>query len=120
MNPSETQNMYLRLGVEKGADYNKIKKAYRKYALYWHPDRNQDKKKSHIEFIAVSEAFEILSRKSDKRPFKNYQASPKNKEGTYEYYNELFKKIFGEDSIYLNKMSPELRTIIEIFKKFGM
>ncbi len=125
MNPSETSDMYLRLGIKKGASYDELKKAYRKAALEWHPDRNADKEKSHIEFVAVSEAFKILSNelknknKSD-RDSDSYDFHSDKKEGTYEYYDELFRKIFGEDSIYMKTMSPELRTIIEMFKKFRM
>lgn len=125
MNPSETLDMYLRLGIKKGASYDELKKAYRKAALEWHPDRNTDKEQSHIEFVAISEAFEILSKKLKNKnksdsDLNNYDFHSDKKEGTYEYYDELFRKIFGEDSIYTKTMSPELKTIIEMFKRFRM
>lgn len=119
--PSETSNMYLRLGIEKGADYEELKEAYRKAALYWHPDRNTDKEKSHIEFIAISEAFEILSDKLNKsNAVEDYDYEEDlDKEKIYEYYEKLFRRIFKNSNFY-KKMNPELRTIIEIFRQFGM
>ncbi len=107
--PSEIHDPYLRLGVNPNASYEEIKKAYRKLALYWHPDRNKDKKRSHIEFIAVSEAFDILSKK---------QNNLKSSKGTYKYYDELFKKFFDEDIFSSMKVNDEVRAILEIFKEF--
>ncbi len=116
MNPSETSDMYLRLGIKKDASYEEIKEAYRKAALHWHPDRNTDKEKSHLEFIAVSEAFEVLSKRvrKDESPKKSDE---ENK--TYEYYDKLFREIFKDDSIYYNA-SPQLKMIIDLVKEFKL
>ena len=58
---------YKVLGVNRDADEDAIKKAYRKLALKWHPDRNQGKKEeAEKQFKAISEAYEVLSDK-DKR-----------------------------------------------------
>ncbi len=119
--PSEISDFYLRLGVRREATYDEIKKAYRKAALYWHPDKNPSRKeRAHIEFIAVSEAFEVLSDKlsSSINNIPKDNSYSDKKEGTYEYYNELLRKIFEEDSIFLKEMSPELQIIIELFKRF--
>lgn len=114
--PSEISDMYERLGIERNADYEELKEAYRKAALHWHPDRNTDKEKSHLEFIAVSEAFEnISSRLNKKKP----RTEDSGKEKGYDYYDELFREIFNDDSIYYNA-SPQLRMIIELFKKFKL
>ncbi|CAO3613742.1 unnamed protein product [Cunninghamella blakesleeana] len=59
------KNYYDILGVSKTADDNEIKKAYRKQALKWHPDRNKDNvEKAKEKFQEVSEAFEVLSDKN--------------------------------------------------------
>jgi DnaJ family protein B protein 4 len=56
------KDYYKILGVDKGANDDQLKKAYRKMALKWHPDRNQDKKEKAEEmFKEVNEAFEVLS-----------------------------------------------------------
>ena len=60
------RDYYEVLGVEKGADLEAIKKAYRKMAMKYHPDRNPDNKEAEEKFKEVGEAYEILS-DDDKR-----------------------------------------------------
>jgi len=57
---------YELLGVPRSADTEEIKKAYRKLALKYHPDRNQGSKEAEERFKEVTEAYEVL-RDSDKR-----------------------------------------------------
>ena len=57
---------YQLLGVPRGADTEEIKKAYRKLALQYHPDRNQGSKESEERFKEVTQAYEVL-RDPDKR-----------------------------------------------------
>lgn len=52
---------YETLGISKNVSEEEIKKAYRKMALKYHPDRNQGDKSSEEKFKLVSEAYEILS-----------------------------------------------------------
>jgi molecular chaperone DnaJ len=60
------RDFYEILGVEKGADENTLKKAYRKVAMKYHPDRNPDNKEAEEKFKEAAEAYEILS-DADKR-----------------------------------------------------
>ncbi len=60
------RDYYDILGVEKTADEKAIKKAYRKIALQYHPDRNPDDKEAEEKFKEAAEAYEILS-DADKR-----------------------------------------------------
>ncbi|MBN1793522.1 MAG: molecular chaperone DnaJ [Candidatus Omnitrophica bacterium] len=55
------RDYYEVLGVEKGASPDEIKKAYRKLALQYHPDRNKDNKEAEDKFKEISEAYEVLS-----------------------------------------------------------
>jgi len=55
------RDYYEILDVGKGADQEEIKKAYRKLALQYHPDRNPGNKKAEEKFKEASEAYEILS-----------------------------------------------------------
>jgi len=60
--PKETK-YYDILGVEPTADAEALKKAYKKMAMVWHPDRNPESKKAEAEekFKDISHAYEILS-----------------------------------------------------------
>lgn len=60
------RDYYEVLGVPKNADKDAIKKAYRKVALKYHPDRNPDDKAAEEKFKEAAEAYEVLS-DADKR-----------------------------------------------------
>lgn len=55
------RDYYDVLGVEKNADEKELKKAYRKMAMKYHPDRNPEDQKAAEKFREASEAYEILS-----------------------------------------------------------
>jgi DnaJ-class molecular chaperone len=64
----EFQDYYAVLGVARDASGEDIKKAYRKLALRWHPDRHAEDKRAEAEakFKRIAEAYEVLS-DADKR-----------------------------------------------------
>ncbi|KAJ2371442.1 hypothetical protein H4S02_009555, partial [Coemansia sp. RSA 2611] len=58
------KDYYAILGVSKTASEDELKKAYRKLALKWHPDRHaDDKQDAEVKFKNISEAYEVLSDK---------------------------------------------------------
>jgi len=60
------RDYYQVLGVDKNADKQTIKKAYRKMAMKFHPDRNPDNPEAEVKFKEAAEAYDVLS-DDDKR-----------------------------------------------------
>ena len=63
---SDKRDFYEVLGVDKGADDATLKKAYRKLAMKYHPDRNPDDAEAEELFKEAAEAYGVLS-DADKR-----------------------------------------------------
>ena len=55
------RDYYEILGVDKSAGKDELKKAYRKIAIKYHPDKNPDDKDAEDKFKEAAEAYEILS-----------------------------------------------------------
>ena len=58
---ADKRDYYEVLGIQKGASEDEIKKAFRKMALKYHPDRNQGDKEAEEKFKEVNEAYSVLS-----------------------------------------------------------
>jgi len=93
------KNYYEVLGLEKGASDEDIKKAYRKMALKFHPDKNKDED-AEEKFKAIGEAYEVLSDKQKRNAFDMYgEKGVKSPSGSYKKGNadpfDLFKNFFN-------------------------
>ena len=66
------RDYYEILGVSKGATADEIKKAYRKVAMQYHPDRNPGDKAAEEKFKEAAEAYEILSDTDKKTQYDRY------------------------------------------------
>ena len=92
---------YKVLGVEKTADAAEIKKAYRKLALKYHPDRNKGDKKAEEEFKKISEAYAVLSDTEKRQQYDTYGA-------------EGFQQRYSQEDIFRNV------DLGDILKEFGI
>lgn len=103
------QDYYATLGVAKDASADDLKKAYRKLAMQYHPDRNPNDKKAEAKFKDVSEAYEIL--KDDQKraaydryghaAFENGGGGPGGFAGGFDFsagggLHDIFDQMFGD------------------------
>jgi molecular chaperone DnaJ len=99
------RDFYDILGVSKGASESEIKKAYRKQALKYHPDKNQGDKAAEENFKEAAEAYEVLSNDEKKSRYDQYgHAGMKggagfgqhmNMEDIFSQFGDIFGDAFG-------------------------
>ena len=69
----KSDDYYVLLGVDRKADESQIKKAYRKLAVKWHPDKNPDNQAAAEEiFKNIGEAYACLSDKEKRSVYDKY------------------------------------------------
>ncbi|MEG1415414.1 MAG: molecular chaperone DnaJ [Clostridium sp.] len=66
------KDYYASLGLEKGASDDEIKKAFRKMAIKYHPDKNQGDKEAEEKFKEINEAYQVLSDPEKKSNYDQY------------------------------------------------
>lgn len=66
---------YSVLGVQRDADAAEIKKAYRRLAVQYHPDRNPDNPEAEEKFKQLAEAYDVLSDPSKRQTYDQYGAA---------------------------------------------
>lgn len=102
------QDYYATLGVAKDVSADDLKKAYRKLAMQFHPDRNPHDKKAEARFKEVNEAYEIL--KDDQKraaydryghaAFENGGGGPGGFAGGFDFggggLHDIFDQMFGD------------------------
>jgi curved DNA-binding protein len=105
------KDYYKILDVSKDSTEEDIKKAYRKLAKKYHPDKNPDNKKAEETFKEVSEAYDVLSNQEKRKKFDDF-ISVSNEKKTYAYsnrpekettenepeYSDFFKQFFKKTS----------------------
>jgi curved DNA-binding protein len=97
------QDYYEVLGVRRDASADEIKKAYRKLALRWHPDRNPGEGRAAAEekFKRISEAYEVLSDPDKRRRYDQFGEHWRHGEeftppsGARTMNPEEFERVFG-------------------------
>ncbi|QEN08523.1 molecular chaperone DnaJ [Oceanispirochaeta crateris] len=94
------RDYYEVLGIEKSAAPDEIKKAYRKLAIKYHPDRNQNNTEAEHKFKEATEAYEVLSDAQKKQAYDQYGFSGVDNMGGPGFNASAFsgfEDIFGGD-----------------------
>ena len=94
---------YKTLGIEKNSSEQEIKKAYRKKAMKYHPDRNPDDKNSESKFKEAKEAYEVLSDPQKRNTYDQFGHAGINSQGgmgggsnSGDSINDIFGDMFGD------------------------
>ncbi len=75
------KDYYEALGLERGVSEEEIKKAFRKLALKYHPDRNPDNKEAEEKFKEINEAYQVLSDPQKKAQYDQFGTADFNGAG---------------------------------------
>lgn len=81
------EDYYRVLGISKNASKDEIKKAFRKLAMKYHPDKNKDNKEAEEKFKKINEAYAVLSNNEKRKQYDMFGA-------------EGFSKRFSQEDIF--------------------
>ncbi|MCW5589449.1 MAG: molecular chaperone DnaJ [Legionellales bacterium] len=99
------QDYYATLGLERNASEDDIKKAYRRLAMKYHPDRNPDNKDAEEKFKEAKEAYEILSDSQKRAAYDQFGHAGVNPNmggghpgggAGFNGFGDIFDDIFGD------------------------
>lgn len=95
---SASTDYYKMLGVSKNASPDEIKKAYRKFAIKYHPDKNKGDKASEEKFKEINEAYAVLSDPEKKKQYDTFGSTEFHRRYSQEdiFKNADFSTIFRD------------------------
>ena len=97
------RDFYEVLGVSKSASESEIKKAYRKLALQYHPDKNQGDKRSEEQFKRIADAYSVLGDANKKKKYDDsINPAKDSRHKTWSFNEVIVHKSFASTVSFLN------------------
>lgn len=132
----EHKDFYTTLGVARDASQDDVKKAYRKLAMKYHPDRNPDNKEAEAKFKEINQAYEVLGDEQKRRQYDQFgeagaqqgfggggfHGNDMNMDDILKGFGDIFGDVFGQKQSKRRsgpepKQGHDLRHSIEISLK---
>jgi len=125
------RDYYEVLGVERGANEQDIKRAYRKLALELHPDRNPDDPNAEERFKEASEAYAVLSDQGKRASYDRFgheglsggASGFTDMQDIFSQFGDIFGDLFGGGGPFRRarrdgpQQGPDLRTVVRLTLK---
>jgi molecular chaperone DnaJ len=113
---TSTKDYYEILGVKKDATDDEIRKAYRKLALKFHPDKNPNNPDAEKKFKEAAEAYDVLSDKEKRQAYDSRGAEGlrdmgfegfRTNEDIFTHFSDIFGDLFGQRFYQERALQPE-------------
>src|SRR5262249_2770576 len=120
---SGKRDYYEVLGVRKEADDEEVKRAYRKLAMQYHPDRNVGDAEAEEKFKEAAEAYEVLRDRDKRQRYDRYGHAGldgmnvphfDNAQSVFDLFGDLFGDIFGQRFRHGPQPGRSIRVEVEV------
>tara|TARA_B100001093_G_scaffold370619_1_gene355581 strand:- start:191 stop:1228 length:1038 start_codon:yes stop_codon:yes gene_type:complete len=118
------EDLYELLNVDRNADAAALKKAYRKQAMRYHPDRNPDDAEAEAKFKEVSYAYDVLSDDNKRSVYDRYGHDGLEQSGggggfqdvgdIFSNFGDLFGDLFGFGGARVSRRGSDLRLTLQL------
>jgi molecular chaperone DnaJ len=117
------RDYYETLGVGRDADDEEIRKAYRRLAMQYHPDRNVGDKEAEEKFKEAAEAYEVLRDAQKRQRYDRYGHAGlegmgvhhfEDAEAVFNLFGDLFGDFFGQRGRHGPFAGRDLQTVVEL------
>lgn len=103
----QKRDYYEILGLSRNASEDDIKKAYRKLAIKYHPDKNPNDKNAEKKFKEITEAYEVLTNKSKKEQYDRFGFTEDSADFSGNYTDFNFRDFFTGFGDFFNTRSSK-------------